>query len=128
MSEAQIDYSRPVGWWCARSRRVYADLVHHLDNCPARVAEIGTFRPLIPVYLPIPEGQRPPAASEVEDAKIATGSLRDDSPCCLVTVDAVIAPDNGWDAEIVHLEAYADADHINDIAQASARIVTGATE
>ena len=68
-----IDYSRPVGWWCPRSGCVFADVVHHLDNCPKRLDEIGTARPLVPVYLPIPEGQRP----LVEDInRIAQASAR----------------------------------------------------
>lgn len=119
-----IDYSRPVGWWC----------LHCDEHFPCE--RVRMWLPmackLIPVYLPIPEGQRPLVEDEVTtgEAEVCTGSLSDGSPCCWVTVDAVYAPDNGWLASIVHLAEYADADHINDIAQASARarIVTGATE
>jgi len=53
-----IDYSRPVGWWCP------------VCDCGMEACECGPYTPLIPRYLPLPEGQRPPAASEVEEAEV----------------------------------------------------------
>lgn len=125
-----IDYSRPVGWWCPVCTR--CAYVGRTDELKLRLGLLNCCPslPVIPRYLPIPRGQRPPAASEVEEAEVCTGQRAAGAPCCYVSADAVFAPDNHWDAEIVHLAEYADADHINDIAQASARarIVTGATE
>lgn len=62
-----IDYSRPVGWWCPVCPLLVTGVVnrHLVDRAVA--AHPCT---MIPVYLPIPEGQRPPAASEVEEAEV----------------------------------------------------------
>lgn len=57
-----IDYSRPVGWWCPVCGYAPAGEWSSL-SC-------GLLAYPIPVYLPIPEGQRPPAASEVGEAEV----------------------------------------------------------
>ena len=59
---AIVDYSRPVGWWCPVCGHGHGDWSE--PWC-------GTLA--VPVYLPIPEGQRPPAASEVDEAEVVTG-------------------------------------------------------
>lgn len=68
---APIDYSRPVGWWCPVCTRCALldradDLIKLglLNCCPSL--------PVIPRYLPIPEGQRPLVEDEVEEAEVVT--------------------------------------------------------
>jgi hypothetical protein len=51
-----IDYSRPVGWWCAHCEED--------QPCTRAKLSIGMACKHIPRYLPIPKGQRP----IVEDA------------------------------------------------------------
>lgn len=49
-------------------------LIHGIVRCcTSGAATEMCFAIVIPRYLPIPEGQRPPAASEVEDAEVVTG-------------------------------------------------------
>lgn len=120
MSEAQIDYSRPVGWWCP----VCEGFRNHAES--------------IPVYLPIPEGQRPPSASEVEEAEVVT--LTFNERCWIASNETTLNVTGGADVVagtaldtlqycIESFQSYYVAE-INRIAQASARarIVTGATE
>lgn len=120
MSDAQIDYSRPVGWWCLE----IADYRIHPDTGPCKRC--------IPVFLPIPEGQRPLVEDEVTtgEAEVVTLQLDDDDEMAVSSVH----PRGGrrtmgvmrWPGfSIRPIEI-----HINDCAQASARarIVTGATE
>lgn len=61
-----IDYSRPVGWWCAYCGNGTVGAFHTV-MCPHPGVHV-------PRFLPIPEGQRPPAASGVEEAEIATST------------------------------------------------------
>ena len=61
-----IDYLRPVGWWCPVCGMEWPRYPHTLTHVHQHAA--------IPRYLPIPEGQRPPAASEVEDAEVGTAA------------------------------------------------------
>lgn len=66
-----IDYSRPVGWWCPVCTRC-AQLDRADDLIKLGLLNCCPSLPVIPRYLPIPEGQRPPAASEVEEAEVVT--------------------------------------------------------
>lgn len=73
-----IDYSRPVGWWCPvccntdHVCSIGPDGRERIRFCIQSARTGFCFRRAIPRYLPIPEGQRPPAASEVEDAEVVT--------------------------------------------------------
>lgn len=60
-----IDYSRPVGWWCP------------VDDYEIDPANEDPCDRCIPVYLPIPEGQRPLVEDEVEDAEVVTLNVSD---------------------------------------------------
>ena len=64
-----VDYSRPVGWWCPVCHMQWAEYPNTLIRQHQHA--------IIPRYLPIPEGQRPPAASEVEDAEVVTLNVSD---------------------------------------------------
>lgn len=98
---AIVDYSRPVGWWCRRTCHDYT-LEEGGPPCNA----------CIPVFLPIPEGQRPPAASEVEEAEVVTW--------CGIAYDWHGRPDLTRRRWVVSVETDG-VRHIN-------YIVTGATE
>jgi len=52
------DYGKPIGWWCPACKRQHRPWGSGA-NCPA----------LIPVYAPIPEGQRP-EADEPDDETV----------------------------------------------------------
>lgn len=62
MTEDPIDYSRPVGWWCPVCHMQWPQYPNTLIRQHQHA--------VIPVFEPIPEGQRPPAASEVEEAEV----------------------------------------------------------
>lgn len=120
-----IDYSRPVGWWCPVCGMEWPHYPHTLTHVHQHAA--------IPRYLPIPEGQRPPSASEVEEAEVVTWASA--NPCAGFRIGSVdvMFTEHGyavghWFDEpeyLTHTEFIA-----NELAQASARarIVTGATE
>ena len=61
-----IDYSRPVGWWCAYCEED--------GPCTRTVNLMGWCCDRIPRYLPIPEGQRPLVEDEVAtgEAEVVT--------------------------------------------------------
>lgn len=110
-----IDYSRPVGWWCpvcgasgAIANKNYAE--HYAQGF--LVCGDGCGSIIRPVYLPIPEGQRPPAASEVEEAEVVTW--------CGIAYDWHGRPDLTRRRWVVSVETDG-VRHIN-------YIVTGATE
>ena len=114
MTEDPIDYSRPVGWWCPVCHMQWPQYPNTLIRQHQHA--------VIPVFEPIPEGQRPPAASEVEEAEVVT--VRGDFGNWAVW-------SMGHTGDWPHASDWReDADVINRIAQASARarIVTGATE
>lgn len=101
---AIVDYSRPVGWWCRRTCHDYT-LEEGGPPCNA----------CIPRYLPIPEGQRPPAASEVEEAEVVTFTIPG-------TADPAWCAPPGW-------TTFKDtAEEIYEIVVGVKAFVTGATE
>lgn len=103
-----LDYSRPVGWWCpvcGATRDVF-------QACPSKWSGLCTR---IPRYIPIPEGQRPPAASEVEEAEVVTFSIPG-------TADPAWCAPPGW-------TTFQDtAEDIYEIVVGVKSFITGATE
>lgn len=99
MTGDPIDYSRPVGWWCP----VCGSTIW-FGSCHGE--------PCVPVYLPIPEGQRPLVDDEVESAEVVTW--------CGIAYDWHSRPDHTFKRWVVSVETDAER-HIN-------YIVTGATE
>lgn len=59
-----IDYSRPVGWWCTYCEED--------GPCFREQTCISMGCKKIPVFLPIPKGQRPLVEDEVESAEVVT--------------------------------------------------------
>jgi hypothetical protein len=59
---SDIDYSKPVGWWCALSGETFANGAEHAIMCDHRAFTLGTSvdlfmlaqRRLIPVFAPLP--------------------------------------------------------------------------
>lgn len=111
---APIDYSRPVGWWCPVCFGVDRS-GEAVPWCRYRRLDVRCMTSLIPVYLPIPEGQRPPAASEVEDAEV-------------VTSYSAPSPSTPWTVVRCGLERSETVLEGMDLAETIQRIVTGATE
>ena len=123
-SSEAVDYSRPVGWWCP-----VCGSATWFGSCHGE--------PCIPVYLPIPKGQRPLVEDEVESAEVVTwtspnpcGGFRIGSNDVAFTAHGYAV--GHWFDEseyLAHTESIA-----NELAQASARArtgsqhVTGATE
>ena len=66
---AAVDYSRPVGWWCTYCEED--------GPCFRERTCISMGCKSIPVYLPIPEGQRPLVEDEVTtgEAEVVTDSI-----------------------------------------------------
>lgn len=117
-----IDYSRLVGWWCRNTQHDYALEVGGPPWC----------NECIPRYLPIPEGQRPPAASEVEEAEVVTFTSLMTGRFRISGIDIEIGHDGNargsWSDEG---ELVLDPDTVVNFCaeqSARARIVTGATE
>lgn len=115
-----IDYSRPVGWWCPVCDAPV--LVFHGDWC----------LPPIPVYLPIPEGQRPLVEDEVSEAEVVTFTSLTTGRFRISGIDIEIGHDGNargsWSDEG---ELILDPDSVINWCveqSARARIVTGATE
>lgn len=106
-----IDYSRPVGWWCP---------VCGMERWRYSLIRKHTHAP-IPCYLPIPEGQRPPAASEVEEAEVVTWYSSPSPSTPFTGVMGLSRDDCGVRWRETVLEGM-------DLAAAVQRIVTGATE
>lgn len=137
-----IDYSRPVGWWCpvcgASGKQTGSTLLDELlvhgiiRCCTSGAADEMCFAIVIPVYLPIPEGQRPPAASEVEEAEVVTFTSLLTGRFRISGIDIEIGHDGNargsWSDEG---ELVLDPDTVVNFCaeqSARARIVTGATE
>jgi len=136
MSEAQIDYSRPVGWWCPvcgntdHVSSIGPDGRERQRFCIQSARTGFCFRRAIPRYLPIPEGQRPPAASEVEEAEVVTFTSLMTGRFRISGVDIEIGHDGNargsWSDEG---ELVLDPDTVVNFCaeqSARARIVTGA--
>ena len=133
-----IDYSRPVGWWCPVCTRI-ALLPNGTTAVLGSCCFVAPPRGIIPVYLPIPEGQRPPAASEVEEAEVVIAEHYGD---VRVFSGADQGPDGtgrnsqrwalAWDTEADQWDLHGDcsAKTIMNVPLAVAinYIVTGATE
>lgn len=118
---AIVDYSRPVGWWCPVCGDTVAVSVGPYGVPPRRFCanvlsgSVFCFRGVIPRYLPIPDGQRPPAASEVEEAEVVTFTIPG-------TADPAWCAPPGW-------TTFKDtAEEIYEIVVGVKAFVTGATE
>lgn len=135
---APIDYSRPVGWWCPVCGDTVAVSVGPYGVPPRRFCanvlsgSVFCFRGVIPRYLPIPEGQRPPAVSEVEEAEVVTFTSLTTGRFRISGIDIEIGHDGNargsWSDEG---ELVLDPDTVVNFCaeqSARARIVTGATE
>lgn len=77
---ARRNYSRPVGWWCPRCDVVFtragpteAISCHH---CKSGLCDH------VPVFEPIPEGQRPLVEDEAESAEVVTIDVGRIAYCC----------------------------------------------
>ncbi len=100
-----IDYSRPAGWWCIACGMEWAPWPDYLvrQYCRNRLGVCVC----IPVYLPIPEGQRPLVEDEVEGAEVVTLNMNDDE-CWYM------------DNKLIHcVDVYGDGWTFSDIAEFS---------
>ena len=106
-----IDYSRPVGWWCPVCRLRETNQKHEAHKV------WWCLSGDIPVYLPIPEGQRP----LVED-EVATGEAE------VVTFTIPGTADPAWCAPPGWTTFHDTAEEIYKIVVGINRWAKGATE